>query len=167
MEVVYISIVDLRVMPYPTDINEAEALSAHKNLIDIYSCSWGPEGGVRGPRTATKTKLEDGAKFVCLRWWLQFAHELFISNTYCCWAESLLLAQISMMYYGPAPRIMSSSEKLGFIGKAVAGQAIRWVGSLCTKSGPYCIYPSKTCSDPLLYQDQYLFNTYTIIDQAD
>ena len=38
-------------------------------------------------------------------------------TVYCCWAESLLLAQISMMYYESAPKIMFCSEKLGFIGQ--------------------------------------------------
>ena len=41
-------------------------------------------------------------------------------TVYCCWAESLLLAQISMMYYESAPKIMSCSEKLGFIGQSDA-----------------------------------------------
>ena len=51
---------------------------------------------------------------------LKFAHELFIQNIYCCWAESLLLAQISMTYYESAPKIMSCIEKLGFIGQSDA-----------------------------------------------
>ena len=41
-------------------------------------------------------------------------------TVYCCWAESLLLAQISMMYYESAPKIMFCSENLGFIGQSDA-----------------------------------------------
>ena len=43
------------------------------------------------------------------------AYGLFISNTYCCWAESLLLAQISMMYYESAPK---KCLVAGFIGQS-------------------------------------------------
>ena len=45
-----------------------------------------------------------------------YSYETF----YCCWAESLPLAQISMVYYESAPKIMSRSEKLGFIGQSDA-----------------------------------------------
>ena len=51
--------------PKSIDTYEAKALSAHKNLIDIYSCSWGPSGGVRGPGPATKIILKRGAEMVC------------------------------------------------------------------------------------------------------
>ena len=34
---------------------------------------------------------------------MNYSYETF----YCCWAESLLLAQILMMYYESAPKIMS------------------------------------------------------------
>ena len=47
---------------------------------------------------------------------MNYSYETF----YCCWAQSLLLAQISMMYYESAPIIMSCSEKLGFIGQSYA-----------------------------------------------
>ena len=41
-------------------------------------------------------------------------------TVFCCWAESLLLAQISMMYYESALKIMFCSENLGFIGQSDA-----------------------------------------------
>ena len=47
---------------------------------------------------------------------MNYSYETF----YCYWAESLLLAQISMMYNESAPKIMSCSEKLGFIGQSDA-----------------------------------------------
>ena len=47
---------------------------------------------------------------------MNYSYETF----YCYWAESLLLAQISMMYNESAPKIMSCGEKLGFIGQSDA-----------------------------------------------
>lgn len=46
-----------------TDLEEAAALSYERNLIDIYSNSWGPlDNGrvVSGPRTLTKRVLKEG-----------------------------------------------------------------------------------------------------------
>ena len=48
-------------------------------------------------------------------------------TVYCCWAESLLLAQISMMYYKSAPKIMFCSEKLGFTGQSDAFLWLIWL----------------------------------------
>ena len=47
---------------------------------------------------------------------MNYSYETF----YCYWAESLLLAQISMMYNESAPKIISCGEKLGFIGQSDA-----------------------------------------------
>ena len=40
---------------------------------------------------------------------MNYLYEIFC----CCWAQSLLLAQVLMMYYESAPKIMFCSEKLG------------------------------------------------------
>ena len=48
-------------------------------------------------------------------------------TVYCCWAESLLLAQISMMCYESAPKIMFCSENLGFIGQSDAFLWLIWL----------------------------------------
>ena len=47
---------------------------------------------------------------------MNYSYETF----YCYWAESLLLAQISMMYCESAPKIIYCSEKLGFKGQSDA-----------------------------------------------
>ena len=51
---------------------------------------------------------------------IQFAHELFISIFFECWAENLMLAQISVIDCNSAPKIVSCSEKLEFIGQSNA-----------------------------------------------
>lgn len=50
-----------------TDVEEAEALSYARDMIDVYSNSWGvTDSGsdVRGPRTLTKLALEMGTREV-------------------------------------------------------------------------------------------------------
>ena len=52
-----------------TDIQEAAALFHARDVIDIYSNSWGPPDNgiyVRGPRTLTKQILKDGVIHVRL-----------------------------------------------------------------------------------------------------
>ena len=52
-----------------TDMEEAAALSHARDVIDIYSNSWGPPDTgfhVKGPRTLTKQVLKDGVIHVRL-----------------------------------------------------------------------------------------------------
>ena len=49
--------------PFMTDLIEASSMGYKKNLIDIYSASWGPTDDgktVDGPRNATLMAILDG-----------------------------------------------------------------------------------------------------------
>ena len=51
-----------------TDMNEARSLSYRRDIVDIYSNSWGPvDGGlyVKGLGPLTEKTLENGVKKVC------------------------------------------------------------------------------------------------------
>ena len=51
-----------------TDINEARSLSYRRDIVDIYSNSWGPADGglyVGGVGPLTEKTLENGVKKVC------------------------------------------------------------------------------------------------------
>ena len=56
---------------------------------------------------------------------------------YCCWAESLLLVQILMVYYESyyesPPKIMSCSEKLGLMGQTGAFFVVSLTGLILYK----------------------------------
>ena len=47
---------------------------------------------------------------------MNYSYEFF----FCFWAENLMLAQISVIDCNSAPKTMSSSEKLEFIGQSDA-----------------------------------------------
>ena len=58
-------------------------------------------GGLR--EGVTRREIMRGVKVTVYTLLMNYSYETF----YCCWAESLLLAQILMMYYESAPKIMS------------------------------------------------------------
>ena len=48
-----------------SDMNEALSLSFRRDIVDIYSNSWGPYHGVHGPGHLTTQALEMGVREVC------------------------------------------------------------------------------------------------------
>jgi kexin len=59
------ALVGHRLLGAETDVNESEALTRNKNVVDIYNNSWGPADDglhLRGPGPVTEDALESGAR---------------------------------------------------------------------------------------------------------
>ena len=61
------SFLGLQLLGGGTDMNEARSLSYRRDIVDIYSNSWGPRNNGRhvgGPRTLTARALQNGVREV-------------------------------------------------------------------------------------------------------